>query len=212
MPSAFDATNDGLIRNVLDSGNVVVVNVTLVDNTLDLVLGLAQPALFNILEDNLETGLLARNEAGIGYTDVEITWSDGSVNCHNKLSAGLEITSQEATQVCSGMGKVVRLVIPVVQRDVDSLIVNSRSDTNTSACELGADLVEATGRNALLWTVDIVSGDGRMVRGLLGEVRDLNWLSGSIWLDFVALDHRDVVLDLPLTLGKPSERVLRERA
>lgn len=41
MPGTLDAANDGLVRDVLDSCDVVVVNVTFVDHTLNLVLGLA---------------------------------------------------------------------------------------------------------------------------------------------------------------------------
>lgn len=41
VPGTFDAAQDGLFWNVLDPGDVVVVNVTFVDNTFDLILGLA---------------------------------------------------------------------------------------------------------------------------------------------------------------------------
>lgn len=41
-----------------------------------------------------------------------------------------------------------------------------------------------------------------MMRGLLGKVRNLDRLAGSIGLDFVALENGDVVFGLPLTLNK----------
>ena len=41
VPGTFDATDNGLFWNVLDPGCVVVVNVTLVDNTFNLILSLA---------------------------------------------------------------------------------------------------------------------------------------------------------------------------
>jgi hypothetical protein len=41
-----------------------------------------------------------------------------------------------------------------------------------------------------------------MMRGLLSQVRNLDWLASSIGLDFVALDNRHVIFSLPLTLDE----------
>ena len=53
-----------------------------------------------------------------------------------------------------------------------------------------------------MWAVDVVGRDGRMMRGLFGEVRNLDFVAGSIGLDLVALEDRDVVFSLPLTLDR----------
>jgi len=73
MPGTLDATDDGLFWNVLDPGCVVFGNVTLVDNTFNLILSLAEPSFFDVMEDDLDASLLACYEASIGYADVKVT-------------------------------------------------------------------------------------------------------------------------------------------
>jgi hypothetical protein len=72
VPSTFDATYDGLFWNVLDPGCVVVVNVTLVDNTFNLILSLAQPSFLDVMKDDFDAGFLACYEASIGDADVKV--------------------------------------------------------------------------------------------------------------------------------------------
>ena len=72
MPCTLDSADDVFIRNVLDSGRPILVNVTLVNDSLDLVLRLAQPAFFEIVEDDFQSRLLAGDEAGICHCDIEV--------------------------------------------------------------------------------------------------------------------------------------------
>jgi len=72
MPGTLDATDDGLFWNVLDPGCVVFGNVTLVDNTFNLILSLAEPSFFDVMEDDLDASLLACYEASIGDADVKV--------------------------------------------------------------------------------------------------------------------------------------------
>ena len=53
-----------------------------------------------------------------------------------------------------------------------------------------------------MWAVDVVGRDGRMMRGLFGEVRNLDLAAGSLGLDLVALEYGDIVFGLPLTLNR----------
>lgn len=79
-------------------------------------------------------------------------------------------TSQEAAQICSGVRKLILLVVPSVQIDEDALVVDARNDLDAGAGEFGAQLVKAIGRDALFGAVDVEGGDGRVVRGLFSEV------------------------------------------
>jgi hypothetical protein len=74
MPGTLDATDNGLFWNILDPGCVVFGNVTLVDNTFNLILSLAEPAFFDVVEDDLDASLLACYEASIGDADVKVAW------------------------------------------------------------------------------------------------------------------------------------------
>jgi hypothetical protein len=40
------------------------------------------------------------------------------------------------------------------------------------------------------------------MRGLFGEVGNLDLAAGSVGLDLVALEYRDIVFGLPLTLNR----------
>jgi hypothetical protein len=72
MPGTLNATDNGLFWNVLDPGCVVFGNVTLVDNTFNLILSLAEPSFFDVMEDDLDASLLTCYEASIGNADVEV--------------------------------------------------------------------------------------------------------------------------------------------
>jgi hypothetical protein len=97
---------------------------------------------------------------------------------------------------------VICLVAPVVQSDIDAFVVNARGDANAGTGELCADLIEATCRDGLLRAVDVVGRDGGMMRGLFGEVRNLDLVTGSFGLDLIALEDRHIVFSLPLTLDR----------
>jgi len=104
------------------------------------------------------------------------------------------------------MGKVICLVVPVVQSNIDAFIVNARGDANAGTGKLCADLIEATCRDGLLWAVDVVGRDGGMMRGLFGEVRNLDLVASRFGLDLVALEYGHIVFGLPLTSEELSER------
>jgi hypothetical protein len=45
-----------------------------------------------------------------------------------------------------------------------------------------------------------------MMRGLFGEVGNLDLAAGSVGLDLVALEYRDIVFGLPLALNRRQRR------
>jgi hypothetical protein len=55
--------------------------------------------------------------------------------------------------------------------------VLAREDLDGGAGEFGGDLVEATGADTLLLASDVEGADGRMVGGLLGQIRDADRLA-----------------------------------
>jgi hypothetical protein len=103
--------------------------------------------------------------------------------------------------------ELVLFIAAVLQGDEDSQVVRAGHYSYACACELGAQLIITSCANALLGTVDVEGGDGRVVRGLLGEVGDSHCL--AIALDAVGgarrcrvgrLEGRVCVFDLPITL------------
>lgn len=68
--------------------------------------------------------------------------------------------------------QLVCFVVPLLERDKDAKVVLAGHHLDGGAGELGCDLVETLGVEALLRAVDVECADGRMVRGLLGQVRD----------------------------------------
>lgn len=68
------------------------------------------------------------------------------------------------------MCKLVLLIIPVLQRNEYAQVVCASNDADIGACELGTELIEASSGDAFLRTVDIESGDRRVVRGLFGKI------------------------------------------
>lgn len=71
MPGTVDSANDILIWDVLNPRSLVVVDVALEDYALDLVLGLAEPALFEIVKDNFEPSLLTCYETSVCHGNVK---------------------------------------------------------------------------------------------------------------------------------------------
>ena len=70
------------------------------------------------------------------------------------------------------MGKLIGLLVSLVQCDKDAKIVFPRCDFNTCASELGRDLIEATGSDTLFGTVNVKGRNWRMMGGLLGKIGD----------------------------------------
>ena len=93
------------------------------------------------------------------------------------------LTSQQSAQMCNRMREIVRLIAEIVQRDKYPKVVSPWGDANPCACEVGADLIEAAGRNALLRALDKVCRHWWVVRSLLGQIGDANrsLRLGSCW-------------------------------
>lgn len=116
-------------------------------------------------------------------------------------------TSQEATKIGSGMGKLICLIVPPVQIDKYALVVDAGDDSDACACELGTELIEATSRDAFLGTIDVVGRYRRVVGSLLGEIRYGNLLASGRALSgyevgfcFMPLKGRGGILNFPSTL------------
>ena len=77
----------------------------------------------------------------------------------------------------SRVGELVLFVISFGERDEDSEVVLAGSDFDACSCELGGELVESSSREAFLGTVDEEGRDGWVVRCLLCEVRNLDFLA-----------------------------------
>lgn len=77
------------------------------------------------------------------------------------------------------MCQLVLLVVSVVQRYEDAQIVCSGNDADVGARELCTKLIEASCGYALLGTINVESGHGRMVRCLFCEVGKLHALVAS---------------------------------
>lgn len=76
------------------------------------------------------------------------------------------------------MRELVRLPVAAVERDEDAHVVLAGRDLDGGAGELCGDLVEAAGGEAALGAADVEGADGRVVRGLLGEVGDADEVIG----------------------------------
>jgi hypothetical protein len=70
------------------------------------------------------------------------------------------------------MCELVLLIVPVLQGDEDAQVMCAGGNAHTCAGEFCAELIVATRDDALLGAVDVEGGNGGVVRGLLGEVRD----------------------------------------
>jgi hypothetical protein len=68
------------------------------------------------------------------------------------------------------VGQLILFIVPVLEGDEDAEIVCSGDDAHAGTGKLCTELVVASCAYALLGTVDVEGRDGRVVRGLLGEV------------------------------------------
>lgn len=68
------------------------------------------------------------------------------------------------------MRKLILLIVSVLQGDENAQVVRACNYSNTCAGEFGAQLIVTLGADALLRAVDIESRDGRVMRGLFGEI------------------------------------------
>lgn len=71
MPSTINPANDIPVRDVFDPRGLVVLHIALVYYTLNLVLSPPEPALFEIMKDDLEPSLFTCYEAGVGHGNVK---------------------------------------------------------------------------------------------------------------------------------------------
>lgn len=167
-PGAVQPRKDILVGNVLHSTLGVVFGIVLEDDAVNLVGGPAQPALLNIVQDHLDLGL--------GAGDV----------CH-LADRDAQRSAQESAKVRRRVGKLVGLAVALVEGDEDAHVVLAGKDLDRGAGELGRDLIEAPGRNALFGTGDMEGAHRRVVGGLLGEVRDAD---GAVVLGGAVLRYR----------------------
>jgi hypothetical protein len=105
------------------------------------------------------------------------------------------------------MCELVFLVAPVLQANEDAQIVRSSHHTHACTSKLRAQLIVASCSNALLGTVDVEGGNGRVMGRLFGEVGDGDGL--AITFEAVGgaggcrpgcLEGGMDVFDLPVTL------------
>ncbi|EEQ35569.1 uncharacterized protein MCYG_08388 [Microsporum canis CBS 113480] len=127
VPGALDLGQEVCGRDVPEAGPVVPVGVVAEDGAGDPVLGLAEPAVLEVLQYGLGPGLGAGDVAGVRHGDGE-----GA--------------TQEAAEVGGRVGEPVLLVVPAGEGDEDPEIVLPGSDADAGAGELGADLGRSRGR------------------------------------------------------------------
>ena len=72
----------------------------------------------------------------------------------------------------SRVGQLVGFVVALRKGDEDAEIVLAGHHLDACASELCRDLVKASGVYSALGAADVECRDGRVVRSLLGEVRD----------------------------------------
>lgn len=152
-PGTAETDKNVLLGDVLDSGLGVILGIVAEDDALDLVGGAAKPALLDVAEDGLEAGLGAGDVGGVANGDAE-----GA--------------AEDAAEVGGGVSELVLFAVALVELDEDAEVVLAGEDLNRGAGELGGDLVKAAGADAALGAGDVEGADGRVVRGLLGQVGD----------------------------------------
>lgn len=74
------------------------------------------------------------------------------------------------------VGKLVGLTIALLKGDKDTHVVFTREDLDRGTCELGGDLVEASGSDTLFRAGDVESAHRRVMRCLFGEIRNTDEL------------------------------------
>jgi hypothetical protein len=119
------------------------------------------------------------------------------------------------------MCELVLFIPPVLQGDEDAQVVRSSHDAHACTGKLRAQLIVASCGDALLWTVDVEGGNGRVVRCLLGEVGNSDGLvitfeavGGARGCRGGCLEGGVGIFDLPVTLresatGSRTSRRLR---
>lgn len=85
-------------------------------------------------------------------------------------------STEQSAQMRRRVGKLVGLTIALVEGDEDTHVVFAGEDLDGSACELGSDLVEASGGDSLLGAGDVEGAHRRVVRCLFSEVRNTDEL------------------------------------
>lgn len=70
-PCTLEPAHDVLVRDVFDSGVPVLLHIASIDDAFKLILCPSQPAFFHIGQNNLQSGLLAGDKAGVGNANVE---------------------------------------------------------------------------------------------------------------------------------------------
>lgn len=107
------------------------------------------------------------------------------------------------------MCELVLLVSPILQRDEDAQVVRSRYNAHACTGELCTQLIIPFRADALLGTIDVEGGHGRVVGSLLGEVGNCDCLAvasnavgAARWSRGRCLQDRVCVFDFPVTLGK----------
>lgn len=102
----------------------------------------------------------------------------GASNIAHIADSHVQRSPEEATQVSCRVRQLICFMVPPLDRDEDAQVVLSGRHSDRRASELGCDLVETLGMDALLRAVDVKCTDGRVMGGLLGEVRDAHRFRG----------------------------------
>lgn len=153
LPRAAQPHQNILVRNVLDFCLVVVLGVVSKNDAFHLVGRPPQPALLEIVEDSLELGLRTGDVGHVAH-------------------AHAEGAAEETAEMRGRVFELVGLIVPLLKRDKDAQVVLAGAHFDGRARELGTNLVEASCVNLLLGALDPKGTDGRVVRGLLGQVGD----------------------------------------
>lgn len=147
------ARQDVLLGHILHARLVVILRVIPKHNSINLVGRPAQPALLDVVQDDLDLGLGAGEVGHVADRDAQAA-------------------AQDTAEMRRRVRQLVLLAVAAVEGDEDAHVVLARQDLDRGTGELGRDLVETAGANALLGAGDVEGADGRVVRSLLGQVGD----------------------------------------
>ena len=103
-----------------------------VNDAVDSILGFAEPAFFEVVEDDSNAGFWTGDEAGICDCDGEAT-------------------SEETAKLSDGMSELVFFVVVGAEVYENPKIMDPRRDFDGGAGEFGGQLVEATGSDLFFW-------------------------------------------------------------
>lgn len=124
------------IRHVLNSRFVIVLGIVLEDNAINFVCCASQPAFLNIVQNDLDLGL-------------------GACDVSEFADRYAQSSAEKAAQMGRRMGKLVSLSIMLFEGYEYAHVMLPRKDFDGGACELGSDLVKATGCDTLLGAGDV---------------------------------------------------------